>query len=55
LLAAPLLIGSVLTGRVTYQQPRQFVPAIRRIVICYVVTVILFTASIAAASLQGAA
>jgi 1,4-dihydroxy-2-naphthoate octaprenyltransferase len=55
LLAFPLLAGSARTGIHAYENPRRFTPAIRQIVTCYVVTVMLFTASIAAAALQGVA
>ena len=47
LLAAPLYVASARSARQTYQTPRAFVPAIRSIVGCYVVTVTLFAAAIA--------
>jgi 1,4-dihydroxy-2-naphthoate octaprenyltransferase len=50
-LALPLLIGSARSGARFYRTPRLFTPAIRQIVACYVVTVLLFTAAIAAAAL----
>jgi hypothetical protein len=39
----------------TYEKPRLFVPAIRRIVTCYVLAVALFTASVAVAAWYGVA
>jgi 1,4-dihydroxy-2-naphthoate octaprenyltransferase len=42
LLAAPLLIQSARVGVRTYESPRQFVPAIRAVVACYLVAVALF-------------
>ncbi|HSS69167.1 MAG TPA: prenyltransferase [Casimicrobiaceae bacterium] len=50
LAATPLLITSARRARATYETPREFVPAIRSIVACYVAAVTLFTAAIA---LQG--
>jgi len=47
LLALPLLLRSAQGAVKTYQKPRLFVPAIRRIVTCYVLAVTLFTAAIA--------
>jgi 1,4-dihydroxy-2-naphthoate octaprenyltransferase len=55
LLAMPLLIGSVRSGARFHETPRLFTPAIRQIVACYVVTVVLFTASIAASAIAGGA
>jgi 1,4-dihydroxy-2-naphthoate octaprenyltransferase len=55
LLAVPLLVRSAQGAIRTYEKPRLFVPAIRRIVTCYVLAVALFTAAIAAAAWQGAA
>jgi 1,4-dihydroxy-2-naphthoate octaprenyltransferase len=55
LLAVPLLVRSAQGAIKTYEKPRLFVPAIRRIVTCYVLAVALFTAAIAAAAWQGAA
>jgi 1,4-dihydroxy-2-naphthoate octaprenyltransferase len=46
LLALPLLVASARRATHTFESPRQFVPAIRRIVSCYVVAVALFTAGI---------
>jgi len=43
LLALPLLVGSARAARDTYETPRAFVPAVRRIVTCYLVAVLLFT------------
>jgi 1,4-dihydroxy-2-naphthoate octaprenyltransferase len=42
LLALPLLIQSARLGVRTYESPRQFVPAIRAVVGCYLVAVALF-------------
>jgi 1,4-dihydroxy-2-naphthoate octaprenyltransferase len=46
LLALPLLITSARQATNTFESPRQFVPAIRSIVSCYVVAVMLFTVSV---------
>jgi len=46
LLAFPLLIASGRTALVTFETPRAFVPAVRQIVACYLVAVLLFTAGI---------
>jgi 1,4-dihydroxy-2-naphthoate octaprenyltransferase len=43
LLAAPLLIHSARVGVRTYESPRQFVPAIRAVVACYLVAVAFFS------------
>jgi 1,4-dihydroxy-2-naphthoate octaprenyltransferase len=43
LLAFPLLVKSALAARDTYEEPRRFVPAVRSIVLCYVVGAGLFT------------
>lgn len=43
LLALPLLITSARRAMNTFESPRQFVPAIRSIVSCYAVAVMLFT------------
>ncbi|HEY7238867.1 MAG TPA: prenyltransferase [Burkholderiales bacterium] len=43
LLALPLLIQSARVGVRTYESPRQFVPAIRAVVTCYLVAVSFFT------------
>jgi 1,4-dihydroxy-2-naphthoate octaprenyltransferase len=53
LLAAPLLIQSGRAAVTTYERPRQFVPAIRAIVSCYVVAVALFTAGVALDAWRG--
>jgi 1,4-dihydroxy-2-naphthoate octaprenyltransferase len=42
LLALPLLVTSARRARRTFESPRQFVPAIRSIVSCYMVAVSLF-------------
>jgi 1,4-dihydroxy-2-naphthoate polyprenyltransferase len=46
LLALPLLLQSARRARHTFESPRQFVPAIRSIVSCYMLAVLLFTAGI---------
>jgi len=46
LLALPLLIMSARRAMHTFESPRQFVPAIRSIVSCYMVAVALFTVGI---------
>lgn len=46
LLAFPLLVASARTGLKTFESPRQFVPAIRSVVACYMVAVALFGAGI---------
>ncbi len=46
LLALPLLVSSARAALHTYESPRQFVPAIRAIVGCYMVAVALFGAGI---------
>jgi len=46
LLAAPLLLQSARVGVRTYESPRQFVPAIRAVVACYLVAVALFSTGI---------
>ena len=43
LLAAPLLVKSARVGVRTYESPRQFVPAIRAVVACYLVAVSFFS------------
>jgi 1,4-dihydroxy-2-naphthoate octaprenyltransferase len=48
LLAVPLLVSSGRCAIRTYESPRQFVPAIRSIVACYLLAVSLFTAGIVA-------
>ncbi len=52
LLALPLLAGSARAASGTCESPRRFTPAIRQIVACYVVTVVLFTAAVALAALR---
>jgi 1,4-dihydroxy-2-naphthoate octaprenyltransferase len=47
-LAAPLLVKSARVGVRTYESPRQFVPAIRAVVACYLVAVALFSVGILA-------
>jgi 1,4-dihydroxy-2-naphthoate octaprenyltransferase len=49
LLALPLLVSSARAAVRTYESPRQFVPAIRAIVGCYALALVLFTAGIALA------
>jgi len=46
LLALPLLVSSARVALRTYESPRQFVPAIRSVVGCYLVAVSLFGAGI---------
>jgi 1,4-dihydroxy-2-naphthoate octaprenyltransferase len=46
LLAAPLLVASARRATHTFESPRQFVPAIRAIVGCYLLAVTLFTAGV---------
>ena len=46
LLALPLLVTSARRAFPTYESPRQFVPAIRNIVSCYLAAVTLFTAGV---------
>jgi 1,4-dihydroxy-2-naphthoate polyprenyltransferase len=46
LLALPLLVTSARRATHTFESPRQFVPAIRSIVSCYVVAVSLFTTGV---------
>jgi 1,4-dihydroxy-2-naphthoate polyprenyltransferase len=43
LLAVPLLVQSARVGVRTYESPRQFVPAIRAVVTCYLAAVALFS------------
>ena len=50
LLALPLLVASGRSALATYEAPRLFVPAIRSIVRCYLIAMILFTAGILLAS-----
>ena len=46
LLGLPLLVASARCARLTHETPREFVPAVRSIVTCYMVTVLLFTCGI---------
>jgi 1,4-dihydroxy-2-naphthoate octaprenyltransferase len=46
LLALPLLVQSGRIARATYETPRAFVPAVRNIVACYLVAVLLVTAGL---------
>ena len=46
LFALPLLVKSGRTAVTTYESPRAFVPAVRAIVACYALAVLLFTAGI---------
>ena len=46
LLAVPLLVASGRCAARTYESPRAFVPAVRSIVSCYMVAVLLFTCGI---------
>lgn len=46
LIALPLLVTSARRAHHTYESPRQFIPAIRSIVSCYAVAVLLFTLGI---------
>jgi hypothetical protein len=47
-LGLPFLAASALRARGTYTKPRLFVPAIRAIVACYALTVLLFTLGVVA-------
>lgn len=47
LLGVPLLIGSARQARLTCETPRQFIPAIRGLVRCYLLALVMFTASLA--------
>jgi 1,4-dihydroxy-2-naphthoate octaprenyltransferase len=42
LVALPWLVASAARARTTYEQPRRFLPAIRSIILCYVIAVGLF-------------
>ena len=53
LASVPLLITSARHAVGTYETPRAFVPAIRAIVSCYLVTVALFTLALALDALAG--
>jgi 1,4-dihydroxy-2-naphthoate octaprenyltransferase len=46
MLALPLLVASARRAAHTYESPRQFVPAIRSIVSCYMLGVSLFAAGV---------
>jgi 1,4-dihydroxy-2-naphthoate octaprenyltransferase len=46
LLAVPLLVASGRCAVHTYESPRDFIPAVRSIVSCYMVAVLLFTAGV---------
>jgi len=46
LLALPLLVASGKSAVHTYESPREFIPAVRSIVSCYMVAVLLFTAGL---------
>jgi len=46
LLAVPLLVASGRCAAHTYESPRAFVPAVRSIVSCYMVAVLLFTCGV---------
>ena len=50
LVALPFLVTSAMLARTTFEQPRRFLPAVRRVVVCYVVAVSLFVAGIAASA-----
>jgi 1,4-dihydroxy-2-naphthoate octaprenyltransferase len=54
LLALPLLVASWRRAQSTFENPRQFVPAIRSIVRCYVVAVTLFAAGVLWQAVGGA-
>jgi 1,4-dihydroxy-2-naphthoate octaprenyltransferase len=47
LLAVPLLVTSARRARLTYEHPRRFAPAIRSILLCYMLAVALFALGIA--------
>jgi 1,4-dihydroxy-2-naphthoate octaprenyltransferase len=46
LLGLPLLVASGKSAVRTYESPREFIPAVRSIVACYMVAVLLFTCGI---------
>jgi 1,4-dihydroxy-2-naphthoate octaprenyltransferase len=48
LLALPLLVASGRSALQAYETPRAFVPAVRSIVACYLVAVLLFTGGVLA-------
>jgi len=51
LLSVPLLVKSGRIGLRTFEHPREFLPAVRSIVACYVVAAGLFTAGVMASRL----
>jgi len=53
LLAVPLLVKSARAAVRTYESPRAFVPAVRAIVACYALAVLLFSAGILASAIGG--
>ena len=53
LLALPLFVTSGRAARTTYESPRAFVPAVRAIVSCYLVAVLLFSAGILVSAVPG--
>jgi 1,4-dihydroxy-2-naphthoate octaprenyltransferase len=53
LFAVPLLIASGRAAMTTYETPREFIPAIRAIVSCYMLAVTMFTLAIAFNTLVG--
>jgi 1,4-dihydroxy-2-naphthoate octaprenyltransferase len=53
-LAAPWLVNSARLAASTFETPRLFVPAIRNLVRCYLLTLAIFTASILLQSWRGA-
>ena len=55
LLALPMLVKSGRAALTTYESPRAFVPAVRSIVGCYLVAVLLFTAGVLASALPAVA
>ena len=46
LLSVPLLVASGRCAVHTYESPREFIPAVRNIVSCYMVAVLLFTCGV---------
>jgi 1,4-dihydroxy-2-naphthoate polyprenyltransferase len=50
LFSLPLLVASGRTAVATFETPRAFVPAVRRIVTCYLAAVLLFTAGVLVSS-----
>jgi 1,4-dihydroxy-2-naphthoate octaprenyltransferase len=53
LFALPLLAKSGRAAVTSYESPRAFVPAVRAIVACYALAVLLFTAGILASGIRG--